>query len=77
MSIKERHMMEVIKQSNRGGAQDLIEFTKQRRVREAEEEQYKVQEQRRQLFDKFTRFVMQICLANLVEVQYENKKNFG
>ena len=37
-SVKERHMMSIIKQSNRGGGEELIVCTKQKRQKEAEEE---------------------------------------
>lgn len=41
-AVKERHMMSIIKQSNRGGGEDLVVFTKQKRQKEAEDEQYRV-----------------------------------
>ena len=39
--VKERRMMEIIKQSRHGG-EDLIMFSKARKQKEAEEEQFRV-----------------------------------
>lgn len=40
-SVKERRMMDIIKQSKHGG-EDLIMFSKARRQKEIEEEQFKI-----------------------------------
>lgn len=41
-AIKERRMQEIIKSSKQGGGEDLIMFSKARRQKEAEEEQYRI-----------------------------------
>ncbi len=74
-AVKERRMMDMIKSSNRGG-EDLIMFSKARKQKEIEEEQFKVQKQRHVLYDKFVQYVLKIVCANLIEAQFENKRIF-
>lgn len=69
-------MQEIIKSSKQGGGEDLIMFSKARRQKEAEEEQYRIQRQRHKLFDRFVLYVLQICQANLIEAQFENMRIF-
>jgi|LauGreDrversion4_2_1035121.scaffolds.fasta_scaffold241833_1 hypothetical protein len=69
-------MQEIIKSSKQGGGEDLIMFSKARRQKEAEEEQYRIQRLRHKLFDRFVLYVLQICQANLIEAQFENMRIF-
>lgn len=68
-------MMEIIKSSRHAG-DDLVMFSKARRQKEAEEEQFRVQKQRQGLYDRFVLFVLKIVCTNLIEVQFENKRIF-
>ena len=75
-AIKEKRMQEIIKSSKQGGGEDLIMFSKARRQKEAEEEQYRIQKLRHKLYDRFVLYVLQICQSNLIEAQFENKRIF-
>lgn len=74
-AVKERRMMEIIKNS-RQGKEDLIMFSKARKQKEEEEQQFAVLKQRQTLFDRFVLFVLKIVCANLIEAIYENKRIF-
>ena len=51
-------------------------FSKARKQKEVDEEQFKIQKQRHCLFDKFVLFNIKIVCANLIEAMYENKRIF-
>lgn len=51
-------------------------FSKARKQKEADEEQFRIQRQRQGLFDKFILFVIKIVCSNLIEAMYENKRIF-
>ena len=69
-------MMEKINNAKRGGGEDLIMFSKARRQKEQEEEQFRIQKQRQTLYDKFVLYFLKIVCSNLIECQYENKRIF-
>ncbi len=56
--------------------EELVMFSKARKQKEQEEEQYRIQKIRQVMFDKFVEMSLKFVCGNLVEVLYENKRQF-
>eukprot|EP00347_Sterkiella_histriomuscorum_P003578 403363751 len=72
--VKELRVQALIKQKRHG--EELVMFSKARKQKEVEEEQYRIQKIRQVMYDKFVEMILRFVCGNFVELLYENKRKF-
>lgn len=72
--VKETRVQAMIKQKKHG--EELVMFSRARKQKEVQEEQYRIQKIRHLMYDRFVEMVLRFVCANLVELLYENKRKF-